>query len=178
MIKKKITFELSEESINNAIKEIEKIKKDIKNKTEKLKKKIAEFIQNKANLGFKSAISDDILQLSGGPKYANVDVTIEENGDVLVIIANGEDAVWVEFGAGVYHNAPVGSTPNPLGEKFDFRIGGFGQGYGKQDVWYYKTIDGVNYTHGAPASMPMYKALMECVNDLKRIVKGVFNNND
>lgn len=178
MIRKKINFELSTEGIDNAIREIEKIKKYIAKKTEELKTKIAEFIKDKANLGFRSAIAEDLLQESGGPIYADVDVTIEKDGDVLVVIANGDDAIWVEFGAGVYHNAPVGSTPNPLGKNLGFKIGGYGLGRGKQEVWSFKTGKGVNLTHGTPAAMPMYKALMECINDLKGIIREVFKNND
>lgn len=180
MIKKTIKFGLSESEIDRAIKEIDEYKKYTLSKTELLKKRIAEFIADKAGAGFSGSIVDDLLPESGGPRYANVNVTIKEDGGVFIVIANGEDAVWVEFGAGVYHNGPPGSTPNPLGEQLGFRIGEYGLGYGKGETWYFEdhTTGETKFTHGTPANMPMYKALEAVVHDLKSIVREVFKEND
>lgn len=178
VIRKKIEFDLSEISIDEAIKEIDNFKKKLIEKTNTLKVKIANLIREKANLGFKGAVSDDVIH-PDNTLYANVDVQVQEDGDILVVIANGDDAVWVEFGAGVYHNGSVGSSPNPLGNDLGFKIGGYGkQGY--KTTWAFRN-DATKeryVTHGTPASMPMYKALMECMNDFKALVREVFDSND
>ncbi|MBR4723475.1 MAG: hypothetical protein IK072_01915 [Clostridia bacterium] len=179
MNKKTIKIELSEKGIERAIKELEQYEKDLKKKINLLKEKVAEFIASKAGAGFLGAISDDLLPGSGGPRYANVDVTIKQDGDIFIVIANGSDAVWVEFGAGVYHNGPVGSSPNPLGAKLGFSIGGYGKNKGKRDTWGFKDDSGERFlTHGTPASMPMYKALESATEDLRSIVREVFDGND
>lgn len=177
MFNKTIKFGLSESEIDSAIKEIEKIEKDLIKKTETLKKRIAELIRDKADIGFRGSIADDIT--NGEQIYADVDVTVEEDGDIFVVIANGEDAVWVEFGAGVYHNGPVGSSPNPLGENLGFAIGGFGS-KGGRNTWVFKDPETGErkFTHGTPANMPMYKALEEVMGDLKSIVREVWSGND
>lgn len=172
MARKKVKFGLSVAEIDRAIKEIDEFKNEIIKKTETLKEKIAEYIRSSASFGFIGANADDII---GGRKYADVNVTVEKDGDVLIVIARGKDAVWVEFGAGVYHNGSVGSTPNPLGKKFDFRIGEYGMKMGRRKTWAFKDETGeVRLTHGTPANMPMYRALEAAINDFRKIVKEVW----
>ena len=105
MGKKVIRISLSEKDIDRAIKELEQYKREIIRKTELLRKKIAERIGTLAQSGFNGAVVDDLTDESGGVRKAEVQVSIDERENVSVVIAAGEDAVWVEFGAGVYHNA-------------------------------------------------------------------------
>lgn len=97
-------------------------------KTELLRKKVAEQIETLAQNGFNGAIVDDLTEDSGGARRAEVQVSIDERENVSVVIAAGEDAVWVEFGAGVYHNGSAGSSPHPKGSELGFTIGGYGKG--------------------------------------------------
>ncbi|MFV0552928.1 MAG: hypothetical protein ACK5L6_13560 [Anaerorhabdus sp.] len=175
MGKKIITIELSEDSINKAIKELEQYKKDIIRKTNILRQRVAEHIANTAQSGFNGAIVDDLLK--GGAKTAQVDVKVDEQDNVSIIIANGEDAIWVEFGAGVYHNGQAGSSPHPKGNELGFTIGGYGKGMGKRDTWvYYEDGDKSRkiYTHGTPATMPMYNAVKQVVDHITAIAREVF----
>lgn len=100
-------------------------------KTELLRKKVAEQIETLAQNGFNGAIVDDLTEDSGGARRAEVQVSIDERENVSVVIAAGEDAVWVEFGAGVYHNGSAGSSPHPKGSELGFTIGGYGKGIKK-----------------------------------------------
>ncbi|MCZ9311795.1 MAG: hypothetical protein O0V67_00310 [Methanocorpusculum sp.] len=174
MGKKIISFGLSEREINRAIKELEQYKQEIIRKTELLQKKVAERLETLVRSGFSGAIVDDLLPDSGGQRQANVSVSLEQNGNVSLIIANGEDAVWVEFGAGVYHNGSAGSSPHPEGSALGFTIGGYGKGMGKKSTWGYYEENELRLTHGTPAVMPMYNAMKKVCEEIAEIAKEVF----
>lgn len=173
MSSKLIEFELSEKSIDKAIKELEDYKKDLKAKCDEMSKRVAEFFQTRAQSGFDNAASDTILFRDGTnwevPAVVSVTVEPSENG-VYMIVAHGEDAVWAEFGAGVYFNGPVGSSPNPLGLQNGFTIGSFGE-RGERLAW--GTPDG-NISRGTPASMPMANAMFAAEEELMHIAREVF----
>ena len=130
-----------------------------------------------AQLNFGNSIVDDVI--SGGvPHKAEVNVTVDERGSISVVVADGEDAVWCEFGSGVYHNGSVGSSPNPYGNDLGFTIGSYGKGHGKRQVWgYYTDPDtktGLVLTHGTPATMPMYNAAQEILRKAVDIAREVW----
>lgn len=134
MGKKVIRISLSEKDIDRAIKELEQYKREIIRKTELLRTRIAERIANLAQSGFNGAVVDDLTGGSGGARKADVRVSIDERENVSVIIAAGEDAVWVEFGAGVFHNGSTGGSPHPKGSELGFTIGGYGKGILERDI--------------------------------------------
>lgn len=175
MRKKIIRISLSEKDIDRAIKELEQYKQEIVRKTELLRAKIAERIANLAQSGFNGAVVDDLTGGSGGARKADVRVSIDERENVSVIIAAGEDAVWAEFGAGVYHNGSVGSSPHPKGQELGLTIGGYGKGMGKRQVWGFYEDGELKLTHGAPATMPMYNAMKIVCDEIVAIAKEVFN---
>lgn len=173
MGKRKITVELTESGIDKAIKELEEYKKDIKRKTSLLQDRIAKRIEEEADKGFVSAVVDDLVR--GGYQKPDVTVNYTTRGDISVVVAQGEDAVWVEFGAGVYHNGNLGSSPHPRGSELGMTIGGYGQGKGKQKSWGFKDADGtLHVTRGTPAQMPLEKAVLSVLDELPQMAKEVF----
>lgn len=173
MGKRKITVELTESGIDKAIKELEEYKKGIKRKTSLLQDRIAKRIEEEADKGFASAVVDDLVR--GGYQKPNVTVNYTTRGDISVVVAQGEDAVWVEFGAGVYHNGNLGSSPHPRGSELGMTIGGYGQGKGKQKSWGFKDADGtLHVTRGTPAQMPLEKAVLSVLDELPQMAKEVF----
>lgn len=174
MGKKVIRISLSEKDIDRAIKELEQYKREIIRKTELLRTRIAERIANLAQSGFNSAVVDDLTGGSGGARKADVRVSIDERENVSVIIAAGEDAVWVEFGAGVFHNGSTGGSPHPKGSELGFTIGGYGKGMGKRQTWGFYEDGELRLTHGTPAVMPMYNALKTVCEEITSIAKEVF----
>ena len=174
MGKKVILIKLSESDIDRAIKELEQYKREITRKTELLRSKIAERVASLAQSGFNNAIVDDITAESGGARKADVAVSIDERDNVTVVIASGEDAVWVEFGAGVYHNGSAGSSPHPKGSELGMTIGGYGKGMGKRQAWGFYEDGELRITHGTPSVMPMYNALKTVCDDIVDIAKEVF----
>lgn len=176
MSKKVLSFGLSEKEINRAIKELAKYKQEIIRKTELLREKVAERLADEARSGFSGAIVDERI-LKGGstsPQYAQVDVSVDNRGSVTVVVASGEDAVWVEFGAGVYFNGSPGSSPHPHGVELGMTIGGFGKGNGKKETWGFYEDGELMLSHGTPARMPMTRAVTTVCNDIQEIAKEVF----
>lgn len=172
MGKRVISFGLSEKEIDRAIKELADYKQEIIRKTELLREKVAERLADEARKGFGGAVADDLVK--GGQRFAQVDVSVDNRGSITVVVANGEDAVWVEFGAGVYHNGSPGSSPHPNGAELGMTIGGFGKGNGKKEVWGFYEDGELKLTRGTPARMPMALAVTTVCNDIQAIAKEVF----
>lgn len=172
MGKKVITFKLSEHDIDRAIKELADYKQEILKKTELLRQKVAERLADEARQGFNGAVVDDLVK--GGTRYGQVDVSIDERGNVTAVVAIGEDAVWIEFGAGVYHNGSPGSSPHPHGAELGMSIGGFGKGNGKKEVWGFYEEGELKLSRGTPAKMPMARAITTVCNEISEIAKEVF----
>lgn len=172
MAKKVIKVGMSESDIDRAIKELEQYKRDLTRKTKLFREKIADKIANLCDSGFAGAVVDDLL--NGGQKKADVNVSLVHLTDSSVVIATGDDAVWVEFGTGVHHNGSVGSSPHPKGLELGFTIGGYGKGMGERDTWGYYEDGELYLTHGAPASMPMYNAVKTVCAEISNIAREVF----
>ena len=81
--------------------------------------------------------------------------------------------MWVEFGAGVYHNGAVGSSPNPYGSELGFTIGSYGTN-GARDIWGFYENGELVLTHGTPAAMPLFHAVQDTIDEIPSIAKEVF----
>lgn len=170
---KKISFGLSVVEINRAIRELEQYKRDFVRKVELLRVRVAERLAQKASDGFTGAVVDDLTH-GESKKLADVKVSVGDHGDVTLVIASGEDAIWVEFGAGVYHNGSAGSSPHPKGAELGFTIGEYGKGYGKKAAWGFYEDGELHITRGTPAKMPMYRAMESVCNEIESIAREVF----
>lgn len=172
MGKTKISIRLSETSIDNALNDLREYKADFIRKTKIFKERIASELAHEAETGFNGAVLEDFTD--GSQVMGNVDVSVDTRGDITVVVANGEDAVWIEFGAGVYHNGSPGTSPHPKGTELGLTIGSYGKGYGKKKAWGYFDGAELKVTHGTPASMPMAKAVTNICNDIVTIAREVF----
>ena len=80
----------------------------------------------------------------------------------------------VEFGAGVHYNP----TPNPIiSSEFPYGVGTFpGQTHAYEDMWFYWDENTQEWkpTHGVKATMPMYSADMEIIQNVVKYAKEVF----
>lgn len=171
---KTITIKLSEKSIGEAIKQLKDYKKWLAKKAVELQRRVADELVAEVQAGFNSSIVDDLLN-SGGRK-PDVSVSTRRDGSITLVIASGEDAVWVEFGAGVFHNTPVGTSPHPKGAEFGFLIGTYGKGFGARRVWGYREGGELKLTHGTPAQMPMYNAVKVVSERVAQIAREVFKH--
>lgn len=175
MAKKVIRFGLGVTDIKMAIREIDAFKRDFRMKVDTYRNRIADEIAVQASLNFGNAVMDDVIH--GSPHRPDVKVSVSDRGDITVIVADGEDAVWCEFGAGVYHNGSVGSSPHPNGGNLGFTIGSYGKGYGKKQAWgYYDENGDLVITRGTPATMPLYNAAQEVMRKSVEIAREVFGS--
>lgn len=160
--------------VDSAIKELNEYKKELAGKEKRLREAIAEHIERDAQSGFDRSVVEDFV--NGTNRMADVRVSIQESGNTHIVVTgtNSNDAVWVEFGAGVYHNGGVGTSPHPKGNELGFKIGMYGKGHGKSQSWGYVDDEGLHITHGTPATMPMYRATMNVIGQLPQIVKEVW----
>ena len=165
---KTISFTLDAHSIGNAIAELQAYLADFTDKVNRLRKMVAERITWTAEQGFQTAMVSDVID--GDEPVNDVTVTVTHDETVSVVIASGTQAVFIEFGAGVWHNGPAGSSPHPWGAEKGYTIGGYGKGKGKYDVWRYEG----GATFGTPAAMPMYRGWEEARQALDEMVREVF----
>lgn len=172
MGKKVIRFKLNPSDIETAISELKQFKVEFLAKVDRYRRRIADEIAASASLNFGSATIDHTVK--GESRKPDVRVSVSERGNIAVIVADGEDAVWCEFGAGVYYNGSAGSSPNPYGSELGLTIGSYGKGYGKQSAWGYYEDGQLIITRGTPASMPMYNAAQEVTRKAIEIAREVF----
>lgn len=144
-------------------------------------KKALELCRRLAEIGVQSASVRFASALYAGHNDASVSLVPLSNG--YEVIAEGESVCFIEFGSGVHYNG-TGIYPLSLPDGVS-EIGTFGKGKGAHDYWFYKgepgTLgqpsskrDGLVYTHGNPASMPMYYASEEMHDAIYKIAKEVF----
>ena len=79
----------------------------------------------------------------------------------------------VEFGAGIFYN----STENPKAPELGFGVGTYpGQIHAFEDGWYYwdDNTETWRYTHGIKATMPMYNAEQQIIQQYVKIAREVF----
>lgn len=168
-----------------SVSSIERLKKDLQAYQNDLQRKCRLLAERLAEKGVTVANAKIVESPLG--KYVSIKTEISEQkaGTKAIIIATGavkqsegyEDfntLLAIEFGAGIYHN-PVA---NPNADKFGLGVGTFpGQIHASEDGWWYwdDKAQEWRYTHGVKATMPMYTASMEIINNIIKIVKTVFN---
>ena len=166
--------------ISRVIRELTAYRDKLETKCTRLRERIAEELSS--NIDFRNCIISvwqyDRVGEVKSKIYSfiqpDVTVTVQDDGNTTLVIANGEDAVWVEFGTGVFYNGSAGSSPHERGEELGFLIGSYGQGKGKRQTWGYKEGGELYLTHGIPAYMPMFKAMQLVIQQIDEIGREVF----
>lgn len=165
-------------SIEAALKKVLAYRDSLPRKVAELRRRVAEEMADLIDAGFGGASDEDIIY--GSVEDEDVVVSVDDGGEnVTIVTAKGASAVFQEFGAGVYYNGPVGSSPNPLGPQNLFYIGTYGQGKGARKVWgfyYPKGSKNLVLTHGTPASMPMYHAEQDIIRRIADIARDAFKD--
>lgn len=174
---------LSVSSLNDLKKQLLDYKTELNNKCGRFARELAEVgipvvESNIARAGF---TYDEKGVQSGSDTehntYVKVDSLIGMSRATLVL--EGKEILFIEFGAGVYHNekAGVGGSTHPKGPENGFLIGTYGMGHGSQQIWgYYADSGELVMTHGTEATMPMYEASLEMRNKVVSIARGVFGS--
>lgn len=172
MSKKVIKVKLSERSIDEAIRQLQNYKQELRFKLELFVSRLAEVgiqtIEAAMYMGEGDADKNDLRT------YMVVDVNGTQATATLVL--SGHDVAFIEFGAGVHYNGPGGSSPHPEGTKHGMTIGSYGQHKGLQDSWTYYDEDRARFTrtYGTQAAMPVYKSKEEIRKQIASVARQVF----
>lgn len=176
-VKKTINIELSPDGIEKAIKDVKQFRDDLKVELDLAAESLADKIREYAEVYYAGTVVDYLK--NEPPVYAEVEVkTVKKNKRTWLVVASGEDAVFVEFGAGVTGNTSVGSsnhpwaTDNPSGEQFT--IGSYSKYFSGWRAWPFKDSEGKRHlSYGTPASYVLYNATQDAVREFPNIVKEV-----
>lgn len=177
MPKKILKSDLSTSGIRNLQRELERYKDSITQKCRLLAERLSELGINIA----KAKIDESPLG-----KYVTIraDITEEQAGCKAILIAVGENKesdgyapfntlLAIEFGAGIYYNP----MPNPNAADLGLGVGTFpGQIHAFEDYWFYWNEKEQKWlpTHGVKATMPMYNASLEIIQNIVKTAKEVF----
>lgn len=170
MAKRKLTSNLSVEGI-------QKLQQELQNYKNELNRKNVVFVRRLAELGI-PIIDSKIAQAQGDSDKSHntyIKLTSGTTYTRAVLTVEGQDILFIEFGAGVHYNGAVGQSPNPKGAERGYTIGSYGQGKGSQDSWTYTADTGEWVrSYGTEATMPVYSASIEIMRSIKRIAREVF----
>lgn len=169
---KKISISMSSKSIQNAIKEIEAYKRQFIDRNEL-------FVRRLAELGI--PVIDQNIAAAQGDSEKNHNTYIKVNSfgsySEAKLVVEGSDLLYIEFGAGIRYNGSAGTSPHPKGEEFGYTIGSYGKGQGKNDFWFYYADTGETVmSHGTEATMPVFRASQEIIQNIRRIAREVFRS--
>ena len=174
-----INVKLSTDGIDSAIREIKSYKRKMYGKMQRL-------ITAMCKKGESYAIQN-VTHIDTGETVDSINGY--RNGNHGVIVAGG-NAVWLEFGTGIYWNGHPNGSPNPYGEQLGYRIGEYGNQHGLEQGWFFPTTDpryeiirhtkdgdvatGYGYTHGIKADMFMFKTVKELKQRFPELARDVF----
>lgn len=170
----KLTIDLTEKSISDAITKLKAYEIRLKKKMDRLVRELSHIGVSEASVRFASAMYDGTN---------DVQVRVDQIDGGYAIVAKGQAVCFIEFGTGVYHNP---SEPYPLprpdgvvgiGEYVSDGNGGFtiGRSRGAGQGWVYGESGNTTFTRGNPAAMPMWYATEEMRRQILAIAREVFS---
>lgn len=173
---KTVHIELTPESVDNAVRELERFRKWIDDGVKKLLELIGERGKQYAELEYLSALYTGTNDVS---------VTYTVTGDVVEIRADGSQVLFIEFGTGVTypesHPDPLAASyphgeygyhlgKNPRGWRFPEGNGDGGSGLAWPDAKH----KGYLKTYGSPANASLYNARTQVEGEFMNLVKEAF----
>lgn len=179
MARDSINIVLTKKSIDEAISKLQEYQDWILQKTKQLAKELANVGIPVINANMEKASytydSDGIRSGSNTIHIAYVELNSTGTSTEATLIVQGEEIMFIEFGAGVYYNGTAGDSPHPNGKVNGMVIGSYGKGHGVRKVWGYYDNGKLILTHGVEAQMPVYKAEMKIVQKYLEVARRVFS---
>ena len=170
-----IEFELTEKSIDGAIRKLDLYIKDLQAKTSQFVDVVAKRVEEYAGY--------ELMQHVDTGETLHTLETVHQPGSYTARVLVSGAAVWLEFGTGVVaNNCAVGEYAHQmpgvyyLAQEGITGIGTYGKGHGADpDGWWYYDADGrKHHTYGIPATMFMYHSAWNTRRDLPELAKGVY----
>ena len=183
-MKKVIDVKLSPAGIAKAISQLEAYRRDFIEKTKEFRLRFAERVKDIAGEMYANAWYEDIVAEkrngyvvpgNGIQPAPTIPLTIETTDEYTAVVA-GDVAVFIEFGAGVYHNGAAFSSPHPLGAGLGFTIGSYPPppSKGIRKAWGFYRGDTVIITHGTKSQKILYYAVRYAQAEVEDIARKVF----
>jgi hypothetical protein len=157
---KTIRVELTNESINNAVKELRRYATWVSKKEAELRMRLAQLGADVARISFAAAVYDGTN---------DVTVRVDQTGSVAVIYAEGQSVAFIEFGSGAKHG-----YGHPQAGELGMGPGTYPSEKGLWDNpkgWWYGSGQ---HSYGNPPAMAMYKAVQEMAEQITQIAREVF----
>ena len=168
-----------------SVKELENLKNELKNYKSEIVKNTEIMVSRLLQSGI--AVSQTKISESPLGKYVTVTTNVSSDniGCKGILLAKGavkeqegyepfSILLAIEFGAGAHFNP----TPNPLiSSEFPYGVGTFpNQIHAYQDLWFYWDENTQEWkpTHGVKATMPMYNADTDIIQNVVKVAKEVF----
>lgn len=146
----KIKMRMNSESISEGIKELQAYKRKLQQRVEMLTRMLINDGIQVAKAWIGASMGDSIPP--------NIAYQVNKDGDIwrAVITMEGEDVLFIEFGAGIYYNQ---SDP-PHASEYGMGVGTYpGQTHALNNGWWYIDDSGQkHYSHGTQGTYPMYRA--------------------
>lgn len=158
----RIVVELTNKSINQAIKELQAYKLWIQTKEAELRSRLAMLGATVASIRFSGAIATT----------NNISVRVEDDGSTATIYAEGEEVAFIEFGTGIKYG-----YGHPDAGRFGFGPGTWSDGpegkghWDNENGWWYGSG---KHTYGNPPAMAMYDAVKAITEQVTQIAREVF----
>lgn len=162
---------LDKESLERGIEELHEIKNEWQRKANICCEVIAAMLADEIDKNLHEiTMTDDLKDVKTHQQVFRKDVNVAQAVGNRVLI-QGTAVVFVEFGAGIYHNS--GGVNNPLSESvnFDTSIGSFGKGQGNKKYWF---VAHNLISCGTPAYMPIYNAIETIKPQIPTVVREIF----
>lgn len=170
-MKRTIKLALTPSSIQNAIREVEDLKRKITEGSKQLVRELAKLGYDITSFNFTWAAYDGTNDVS---------CHIEERGENMsAVVAVGEAVLFIEFGTGITF-----PDNHPEAAEHGMIRGGYGKHQGSNpDGWRYRGDPGTYgveekngkvHTYGNPANMSMYLAIQDIERDFAEIARRVF----
>lgn len=175
MASRKKVYPLSVDGINRLVNDLENYKKQLLTKAEQLLNELSKRGIRTAKERIQGTIGDSDKHV----KVEVSDISYVGNNVIFTITAEGEDILFIEFGAGIAKNggkSMLGKSPHPWGEEMGYAIGKFPKGrkgysLGRFNAWVTPTGE---ISEGTKASMPMLGAMETMYKDIDDACKKVF----
>lgn len=167
---KDIEIRMSTKSLNDAIKELKRLEDDFM-------RKFDIFVRILVNDGVQVARTW-ISTGAGIERSASVAYQVDSSGDIAVAVIQmtGKDALFIEFGAGIYYNPS--DPPHANSVKPPMGVGTYpGQTHAFDNGWWYYGPNGESvYTHGTEGTYPMYHASENIQNNAIKRALQIFRS--
>lgn len=163
MAKTTIEFSLDANSINMALKKLEKYRDWLKNSAEEICYRLAYLGATKATVIYSKAAYTGVNDIK---------VVVSRDPEGYIITASGESLLFIEFGSGIKYG-----SGHPLAQEMGYGPGTYpGKGHWNDPSgWYLPKEKGGLHTFGNPPSPGMYEAGKTIREEVERISREVLS---